>query len=77
MKKAFIEGIDNSGAGITSEGIKLPGTLPGEQVSINNNILKIIKPAETRVTPVCNHYKNCGGCTIQHAKASFACSASK
>ena len=71
MKKAFIEGIDNSGAGITSEGIKLPGTLPGEQISINNNILKIIKPAETRVTPVCNHYKNCGGCTIQHAKASF------
>lgn len=71
MKKAFIEGIDNSGAGITSEGIKLPGTLPGEQISINNNILKIIKPAETRVTPVCSHYKNCGGCTIQHAKASF------
>tara|TARA_B100001059_G_C17815731_1_gene575103 strand:- start:1111 stop:2310 length:1200 start_codon:yes stop_codon:yes gene_type:complete len=71
MKKAVIESIDTNGAGITSEGIKIPGTLPGEQILINNNKLKVIKPAKTRVTPVCSHYKNCGGCTIQHAKSSF------
>ena len=39
MKKAVIESIDTNGAGITSEGIKIPGTLPGEQILINNRFI--------------------------------------
>lgn len=49
-----------------------PFTLPGEHITgkIENgriNTPKIIKPVSDRIKPVCRHFKNCGGCSLQHA----------
>ena len=71
MKKLTILTFDNNANGISREGIKVPQTLPGEQVVIINNKLNLIKPSKDRRTPVCKHYSECGGCTTQHAREDF------
>lgn len=52
------------------------GTLPGEKVrakivKISKNfcfgkLLEIITPSKNRETPICDIYKRCGGCQLQH-----------
>ena len=71
MKKLTILTLDNDANGVSSEGIKVPRTLPGEEVTIIENKLNLIKPSEYRRHPVCKHYSECGGCTTQHATEEF------
>jgi len=54
----------------------VPFAAPGDKLEIEivqrkkkfarGNILKIIKPSDERVTPLCRYYENCGGCCYQH-----------
>ena len=53
-----------------------PFTLPGEHIEgeVKSGRIydpKIIKPVSDRIKPSCKHFKNCGGCTLQHASDSF------
>ena len=71
MKKLTILTLDNDANGVSSEGIKVPRTLPGEEVTIIENKLNLIKPSKDRRIPVCKHYSECGGCSTQHATEDF------
>jgi tRNA/tmRNA/rRNA uracil-C5-methylase (TrmA/RlmC/RlmD family) len=54
----------------------VPFAAPGDKLEIEivqrkkkfarGKILKIIRPSETRMEPLCRYYKKCGGCCYQH-----------
>ena len=71
------QGYEGEGiAKIDSYPIFIPGALTSEKVKVlivkvNKNfafgkLLEIIEPAKDRAIPKCEHYKRCGGCSIQH-----------
>ena len=75
MSEYIVNRLGQLGDGIIdspSGEIFAPFTLPGEHITgkIENgriNTPKIIKPVSDRIKPVCKHFKNCGGCSLQHA----------
>lgn len=72
IREATIETLGAQGDGVTADGIFVPGTLPGEQARIDANghrarLIEVTHEATERVAPICTHYDNCGGCTLQHA----------
>jgi 23S rRNA (uracil1939-C5)-methyltransferase len=85
MSEEFIVSIEKlvyGGDGLAHHGdcaVFVPFVLPGEEVraavrSQKKNIvwanpLEITKPASTRITPQCAHFKTCGGCQYQHIEA--------
>ena len=76
MDEFLIERLGHQGDGIAAGPVFVPRTLPGERVlGIRNgdrlSDVKIVEPSETRVSPVCRHYKTCGGCQLQHAAEPF------
>jgi len=63
------------GAADTPSGtIYVPYTLPGELVTVEKvpghpdrrHLAHIDRPSHERVTPVCKHFGQCGGCALQH-----------
>lgn len=55
--------------------IRIPFSLPGERIAFKQIGSKrrkkflfqaVEKPSESRVPPVCAHFTQCGGCTLQH-----------
>lgn len=76
MKTVTIERLGHLGDGVAPGPVFVPRALPGEVVTgeIENGRMvevKIQTPVSNRVRPVCQHYKNCGGCALQHASDSF------
>ncbi|MCP5039224.1 MAG: class I SAM-dependent RNA methyltransferase [Rhodobacteraceae bacterium] len=76
MKTVTIERLGHHGDGIAPGPIYVPRALPGEVVTgqVENdrmNAPKILTPVSERVRPPCRHYKNCGGCSLQHAADGF------
>ncbi len=76
MKEYHIERLGHQGDGIAPGPIFAQMALPGEIVSgdidgdrLKN--LKILKSSSDRVSPICRHYKTCGGCQLQHASDKF------
>lgn len=71
------QGYEGEGiAKVDSYPIFIQGALIGEKVKVlvvkaNKNfafgkLLEIIEPSKEREVPKCEHYKRCGGCSIQH-----------
>lgn len=71
--------LDHLGAGIAQHQGKVvfvPGALPGETVTAQlteqkkrfakAKLIKIDKPASSRIEPECEYYGRCGGCDLQH-----------
>ena len=76
MTEFRISRLGNSGDGIADGPVFAPRTLPGELVSgdLDGNRLtnvKIQTPAAERVAAPCKHFKQCGGCALQHASDEF------
>ena len=76
MEKITIERLGHQGDGIAPGPIFVARALPGEVIQgvIENGRIataKIITPVPERVRPACRHYKNCGGCSLQHASDEF------
>ncbi len=76
MKTVTIERLGHLGDGVAAGPVFVPRALPGEVVTgeIENGRMvgvKIDAPVSDRVRPVCQHYKNCGGCALQHASDDF------
>lgn len=70
-----IERLGHRGDGI-GDGIFVPRALPGEEVegTVTGDRMdapRIVTPSPDRVTPPCAHYRNCGGCALQHATDGF------
>ncbi len=70
---AMIEGLTHLGLGKVDDGrTLLPRVLPGEEVAVaQDGSVRIVTPSTDRVAAPCKHYKNCGGCAMQHATDAF------
>ncbi|MCE5181890.1 MAG: 23S rRNA (uracil(1939)-C(5))-methyltransferase RlmD [Betaproteobacteria bacterium] len=79
----IIESLDHEGRGVAHvEGktIFIEGALPGETVEYSTfkkkpsyeqaTAIKILKPSFMRVSPGCEYFGLCGGCSMQHLEAS-------
>ena len=71
--------LDSNGCGVATyqnKPVFIEGTLVGEKINVNivefkskyskANISEIISSSPHRVEPKCKHFKQCGGCDIQH-----------
>ena len=73
MKDRFqIESLGAQGDGVTSQGLFIPGSLPGETVQANPQghraeLIDVLEASADRVQPLCAHFGTCGGCALQHA----------
>ncbi|WP_114967028.1 class I SAM-dependent RNA methyltransferase [Alkalilacustris brevis] len=68
--------LGHRGDGIAADGTLAARTLPGEVVAgacENGRIAspRILYPSPDRVRPPCVHYRQCGGCALQHASDGF------
>lgn len=74
-----IEEFDVEGKGVShylGKTIFVLGAIKGEEVvakieAISRNVvfaktIKVINQSEDRITPICEHYENCGGCDLMH-----------
>ena len=71
-----IERLGHLGDGIAEGPVFVPRALPGEVIEgevIEGRIAapRIVTPSTNRVSPLCRHYKGCGGCSLQHASDAF------
>ena len=72
MIKSIILTLNSRAEGVTADGTRVPRALPGEEIALGKeNKFKIILTSKDRITPVCAHYKGCGGCSMQHSTQSF------
>jgi len=76
MTEYRITRLGHQGDGIASGPVFVPMTLPGEVVTGTQNgdrlsEVRIVKPSADRVSPVCRHYKACGGCQVMHGSDAF------
>lgn len=54
--------------------VYVPYTLPGETVTVDaalghpdrRHLVHVDKPSPSRVQPICKHFGQCGGCSLQH-----------
>ncbi|WP_456296691.1 23S rRNA (uracil(1939)-C(5))-methyltransferase RlmD [Vibrio sp. AK197] len=74
-----VEKLDHHGAGLAymdNKPLFIEGALPGEEVVTQlteskskyarGRLIKVITPSESRITPFCPHFEQCGGCNMQH-----------
>jgi len=79
MPQATVESLDREGRGVAhadGKTIFIDGALPGEVVEFSPyrrkaayeeaQLVRILRPASSRVTPRCPHFGVCGGCSMQH-----------
>lgn len=67
-----IDSLGSQGDGVTAEGLFVPRCLPGERVEVRSSghraeLISVLTRAEERKSPVCPHFGQCGGCSLQHA----------
>ena len=68
--------LGHQGDGVSAGQIYAPLTVPGDVVTgrlEGDRLLdvKIERPSDLRVKPVCRHFKSCGGCALQHVSDAF------
>ena len=66
-----IESITHLGLGRADDGTLVPRVLPGEEVELTDDGVRVLSPSADRIAPVCRHFKACGGCAMQHASEPF------
>ncbi|WP_432459722.1 23S rRNA (uracil(1939)-C(5))-methyltransferase RlmD [Agarivorans sp. QJM3NY_25] len=75
-----VEQLDHHLHGIVRAGRQtyfVPNTLPGERVNIFPShksgpakLIKRLKDSAQRISPICQFYQQCGGCSVQHLDAA-------
>lgn len=71
-----IQRLGHKGDGIAEGHVLVPLTLPGETVEgdVHDGRMdapRILTPSPDRVKAPCSHFRQCGGCSLQHASDSF------
>lgn len=71
-----IQRLGHKGDGIAEGHVLVPLTLPGETVEgdIHDGRMdapRILTPSPDRVKAPCSHFRQCGGCSLQHASDGF------
>lgn len=79
MPVAIIESLDHEGRGVThvdGKTVFVDGALPGEEVEYSvyrrkpsyelAQISRVLQASAQRVTPRCEYFGKCGGCSMQH-----------
>ncbi len=66
-----VESLTHLGMGRTDQGDFVPRVLPGEQIEVADDAVRVLTPSVVRVAPPCRHFKSCGGCAMQHAADDF------
>ncbi len=71
LKIDRLGGLGDGVATLSGKSVFIPFTLPGELVEISGDpprfdLEKVIEPSENRMTPICQHFGQCGGCSLQH-----------
>jgi len=79
QQQVVIESLDQSLTGIThvdNKVVFVPGALPQEKVAIQiideqkkyakATLIAVEEQSDLRIAPECEHFKNCGGCQVQH-----------
>jgi len=79
LETADVHALSHDGRGIASIGNKttfISGALPGETVSYQltqkrshyneAELIQVLTPSPERITPPCQHFGTCGGCSLQH-----------
>jgi 23S rRNA (uracil1939-C5)-methyltransferase len=78
IEKVTINVLNRRGEGLATAscgGITVPFTLPGESAEIElietkdktwGQISQLTSPSADRITPSCQHFGTCGGCSLQH-----------
>jgi 23S rRNA (uracil1939-C5)-methyltransferase len=69
-----IDHIGGRGDGVSRDderAVHVPYTLPGEVVEVVQSgdkarLVSIVTPSPLRITPICQHFGVCGGCSLQH-----------
>jgi 23S rRNA (uracil1939-C5)-methyltransferase len=82
MLSLTVESLDQEGRGVArrdGKAVFVEGALPGEVVTASVYRKKasyelatlgtVLKESASRVTPLCRHFGNCGGCSLQHLDA--------
>jgi 23S rRNA (uracil1939-C5)-methyltransferase len=73
-RRLVIEAMGRRGEGVARDGARtvfVPGTLPGEEVTVAGDgerlsLTTLERPSPDRTAPFCPHYGRCGGCQLQH-----------
>jgi 23S rRNA (uracil1939-C5)-methyltransferase len=63
--------VTHHGMGRAEDGNLIARTLPGEEVELTPDGMRIRVPSPDRVSAPCRHFRSCGGCTMQHASDAF------
>ena len=76
MTHTTILRLGHRGDGIAEGPVYVPRTLPGEVVEGEiaqgrMDAPRIVTPSPLRIKAACPHYRNCGGCALQHAQTDF------
>ena len=66
-----IVGLTRQALGRAEDGTLVPRTLPGEEVEVAEDAVRILESSPDRIAAPCRHYKGCGGCAVQHATDAF------
>jgi 23S rRNA (uracil1939-C5)-methyltransferase len=77
VERLVIDGLGHLGDGVVrgpAGAVYVPGALPGETVAVEDvaghpdrrRLLHIETPSPERITPICPHFRVCGGCAVQH-----------
>jgi len=73
-----VAALTHEGEGVVRAGktVFVAGALPGERIRFrrtrhhrqhdDGDLLEVIEPSPSRVTPQCKHFGTCGGCALQH-----------
>ena len=76
VEEVSVVALDAHGHGLTTNGVVVPGALPGERSLIKpdgkrTDLVETLDPSPERAEPICPWFGTCGGCAAQHMSASL------
>jgi 23S rRNA (uracil1939-C5)-methyltransferase len=76
VEELSIVTLDAHGHGVASNGVIVPGALPGEGALVRfegkrAEVVETLNAAAERAAPICPWFGTCGGCVAQHMSASL------